>query len=107
MYHHNRDLLLPQTLKYTYKMKSNQKELLPAKVYHPGVTLKEKLEELNMGPKEFAIRSGKPEKTIAAILKGTSSITPEMAILFENILKIPAHFWLNNQRYYDRFMEKR
>jgi len=70
---------------------------------HPGETLAEKLEELGMGPKEFAVRSGKPEKTIIAVLKGTSAITPDMAVQFENVLRIPAHFWLNSQRHYDEF----
>jgi len=70
---------------------------------HPGETLAEKLEELGMGPKEFAVRSGKPEKTIIAVLKGTSAITPDMAVQFENVLRIPAHFWLNSQRHYNEF----
>ncbi len=59
-----------------------------------------------MGPKEFAIRTGKPEKTITAVLKGDSSITPEMAILFENVLKIPARFWLENQIEYDEYIAR-
>ena len=75
----------------------------PDIVFHPGETLQEKLEELNMGPKEFAIRTGKPEKTIIAILKGESSITPEMAVLFENVLKIPADFWLKKQFRFDEY----
>jgi len=54
----------------------------PQIVSHPGETLKEKLEELNMGAKEFAIRTGKPEKTITAILNGTSSITSDMAVFY-------------------------
>jgi HTH-type transcriptional regulator/antitoxin HigA len=58
------------------------------------------------GPKEFAIRTGKPEKTVIAILKGKSSITPEMAVQFEHVLKIPAHFWLNMQRNYDEYMAR-
>jgi addiction module HigA family antidote len=70
---------------------------------HPGVSLVEKLEELGMGPKEFAVRTGKPEKTITAILKGESSITPDMAVQFENVLRIPAHFWLNSQRNFDEY----
>lgn len=78
----------------------------PQIAFHPGETLGEKLEELGMGPKEFALRSGKPEKTIIAVIKGKSSITPEMAVLFENILKIPAHFWLNMQRNYDEFLAR-
>jgi len=70
---------------------------------HPGETLSEKLEEMGMGPKEFALRTGKPEKTITAVLKGESSITPDMAVQFENVTRIPAHFWLNSQRHYDEY----
>lgn len=71
--------------------------------FHPGETLAEKLEELKMGPKEFAIRTGKPEKTIIAIIKGDSSITPEMAVLFESVLKIPANFWIKRQFSFDEY----
>lgn len=73
---------------------------------HPGETLQEKLEEMGMGPKEFALRTGKPEKTITAILKGDSSITPDMAVQFENVTKIPAHFWMNHQRGYDEYLAR-
>ena len=59
-----------------------------------------------MGPKEFAIRTNKPEKTINAVLKGDSSITPEMAVLFENVLQIPANYWLNRQRNYDEYLAR-
>ena len=82
---------------------STQNQYFPQSVPHPGIDLAEKLEELSMGPKEFAIRSNKPEKTIIAILSGKSSITPDMAVLFENVLQIPAHFWLNRQRSFDEF----
>jgi HTH-type transcriptional regulator/antitoxin HigA len=82
---------------------STKNQYFPQSVPHPGIDLAEKLEELTMGPKEFAIRTDKPEKTIIAILNGNSSITPDMAVQFENVLKIPAHFWLNRQRNYDEF----
>lgn len=78
----------------------------PQSVPHPGATLEEKLEEMGMGPKEFALRTGKPEKTITAILKGDSSITPDMAIQFENVTKIPAHFWINHQRGFDEYVAR-
>jgi len=78
-------------------------EYFPEEVLHPSVTLNEKLEEMGMSRKEFALRTGKPEKTIVAVLQGTSSITPEMAILFENITKIPAHFWINKQSRYNEY----
>lgn len=80
-----------------------QNQYFPQSRPHPGVSLAEKLQELDMGPKEFAVRTGKPEKTIIAIMKGESSITPDMAVQFENVLRIPAHFWLNSQRNYDEY----
>lgn len=84
-----------------------QNQYFPQSVPHPGKTLEEKLEEMGMGPKEFALRTGKPEKTITAILKGNSSITPDMAVQFENVTKIPAHFWMNHQRGYDEYIARK
>ncbi len=69
---------------------ANLNQFNPESIPHPGITLSEKLSEMEMGPKEFALRSGKPEKTIIAILSGKSAITPDMAIQFEIVTKIPA-----------------
>lgn len=85
---------------------TKQNQYFPSIVFHPGETLQEKLEEMEMGPKEFALRSGKPEKTIIAVLSGESSITPDMAVQFENVTKIPANFWMNHQRSYDEFIAR-
>ena len=81
-------------------------QFFPQVVFHPGETLEEKLQEMGMGPKEFGIRTGKPEKTIFAIIKGESSITADMAVLFESVTKIPAHFWMNSQRAYDEYIAR-
>ncbi|MBK6902799.1 MAG: HigA family addiction module antidote protein [Saprospirales bacterium] len=85
---------------------AKQNQYFPQSRPHPGETLEEKLEEMEMGPKEFALRTGKPEKTIIAVLKGESSITPDMAVQFENVTKIPAHFWMNHQRGYDEYIAR-
>ncbi len=85
---------------------ARENKYYPESVPHPGETLAEKLEEMRMGPKEFALRSAKPEKTITAILKGASSITSDMAVRFENVTKIPAHFWMNHQRGYDEYIAR-
>ena len=82
-------------------------QYFPQIAFHPGETVEEKLEELGMAIKEFAVRTGTSEKTIIAIIKGKSAITPEMAVLFEQILKIPAHFWLNMQRNYDEYRTRK
>lgn len=78
----------------------------PQTVSHPGNTLSEILLEKDMGAKEFAVRTGKPEKTISDVLNGRSGITHEMAILFEQVLKIPAHFWTNRQKKYDEYLAR-
>lgn len=79
----------------------------PDIVFHPATTLNEKLEEMGMSKKEFALRTGKPEKTILAVLKEESSLTPEMAILFENVTQIPAKFWINKQARYNEYIARK
>lgn len=81
-------------------------QYIPDIVFHPASTLNEKLEEMGMSRKEFALRTGKPEKTIIAVLKEESSITPEMAILFENVTNIPAKFWINKQSRYNEYLAR-
>jgi addiction module HigA family antidote len=85
---------------------AKQNEYYPQSIPHPGATLAEKLEELEMTSKEFALRTGKPEKTITAIIKGKSSITPDMAVMFENVTRIPANYWMNHQRGYDEYLAR-
>ena len=79
----------------------------PDVVFHPAATLNEKLGEMGMSKKEFALRTGKPEKTIIAVLKEESSLTPEMAILFENVTQIPAQFWINKQARYNEYIARK
>jgi HTH-type transcriptional regulator/antitoxin HigA len=78
----------------------------PETVTHPGFTLNEKLEEVGMTKKEFALKTGKPVQTIIKIINGNSSITPDMSILFENVLKIPAKFWLKKQYRYNEIVAR-
>ena len=80
---------------------TNKNQYFPQTVSHLGETLEEKLDEMNMEPKEFSDATGLPDKTIIAIIKGESCITADMAVQFESVTKIPAHFWLNSQRVYD------
>ncbi|RLD19092.1 MAG: addiction module antidote protein, HigA family, partial [Bacteroidetes bacterium] len=82
---------------------AKQNEYFPQSVSHPGETLAEKLDEMQMGAKEFAVRSGKPEKTITAVLKGESSITSDMAVQFEKVTRIPTNFWMKYQAGYDEY----
>ena len=60
-----------------------------------------------MSIKEFAVRVSKPEKTIFAVINGSSSITTEMAVSFETVTRIPASFWLRKQQMYDEYMVRK
>jgi len=79
----------------------------PRNVSHPGVTLSAKIQEMEMSIREFAVRAAKPEKTILAVIRGDSSITPDMAVIFENVTQIPSHFWMARQRNYDEAMARK
>ena len=59
-----------------------------------------------MSIKEFAVRTSKPEKTIFSIIGGKSSVTSDMAVAFESVTHIPAHFWMNIQRGYDEYVAR-
>jgi HTH-type transcriptional regulator / antitoxin HigA len=85
---------------------SKENQYIPESVSYPGTTLVEKLDEIGMTQKEFAERTGKPEKTISKIINGTSAITPETAVLFERVLKIPARFWLQRESHYQEYLAK-
>lgn len=76
----------------------------PSIVFPPGDTLDEKLQEMGMSYREFAFRIGKSEATIVSIIGGTVAITAALAVDFENVTKIPTHFWLNHQRSYDEYI---
>lgn len=82
----------------------NQNSYFAPIEFHPGETLAEKLEEMNMGPKEFAVRTGKPEKTIIAVINGDSAITPDMAFQFEQVTQIKAMYWMKMQSAYDAYL---
>jgi addiction module HigA family antidote len=81
-------------------------KFVPSVAFHPGITLSEKLNEMKMSVKEFAVRTSKPEKTIFAVINGSSSITSDMAVAFEIVTRIPAHFWMNKQRTYDEYVAR-
>jgi addiction module HigA family antidote len=66
----------------------------------PGATLRELLDRLGLSQSDLAERTGRPKKTINEIVRGKAAITPETALQFERVLRIPASFWLNLERQY-------
>jgi len=87
-------------------MATKKNEFFPDEVFHPGETLSETLSEMGMSYKEFALRCGLSEKTINEIVKGKASISPETSMKFEQVLGIPAYFWITRQSEYDQYIAR-
>ncbi len=66
----------------------------------PGETLLEALEVRNMSQSELAKRMMRPVKTINEIVQGKTAITPETALQLEQVLSVPARFWLRREQRY-------
>ena len=71
---------------------------------HPGVTIKEWLEETDMSIREFAIRLDRTEQLVLSIIEGNSSITSDLALAMEYVTGMEAEFLLNMQQGYDLYM---
>ena len=78
-----------------YKIK---KELLSP----PGDTIQETIDAIGMNQYELAERLGKNIKNVNQIIKGKESITTATAIALEKVLGIPADFWIERDRRYQK-----
>lgn len=77
-----------------------QNEYHPDYVSSPGETLLETLETIGMSQAELAKRMGRPVKTINEIIQKKAAITAETALQLEQVLHIPASFWLKREQQY-------
>ncbi len=68
---------------------------------HPGETLKDELDFLNLSQVQLSQRTGLSEKHISQIINGEDPITSDTAIKLELALGIPATFWSNLQKNYE------
>lgn len=73
----------------------------PSIAIHPGVTLREELEFLQLSQVELSLRTGLSTKTISQIIHGEEPITTETAIKLERVLGTPADFWNAKQTSYE------
>jgi HTH-type transcriptional regulator/antitoxin HigA len=82
-------------------------EYEPTTATHPGETVIDYLEYNGWSQRDLARRTGLTPKTISEICNGKAPITPQTALALENVLKRPAHFWLNLQRQFDEAEARR
>ncbi len=75
-------------------------EYQPDYVTPPGETLLETLETIGMSQAELAECTRLTVKTITEIVQGKVRISPLIAQQLEQVLGIPAHFWINREQRY-------
>ena len=79
------------------------KAFTPSVFFHPGITLDEKMKEMNLGMKDLSAMTGIPEQTIWNITNGEASISVNIALALEKATHIPARMWLKSQHLYDDY----
>ena len=74
---------------------------------HPGETLREDLDALDMSAAELARRIEVPVNRITEILNGRRSITGDTALRLGRFFGTPGEFWLNLQKLYEPRLAER
>lgn len=85
---------------------NTQNSWSPDYAIHPGTTLLDTLEAIEMSQKELSERTGLTPKTINEIIKGKNPITPETAIKLSSVFGTSVEFWDNLQRNYEQTLSK-
>lgn len=73
---------------------------------HPGETLKETLDYLEMSQVDLAERTGLTTKTINEIVKGKNPITQDTAMKLSSVFGMSSAFWNNLERNYQETLSR-
>ncbi len=68
---------------------------------HPGVFLKEILDERGLSQNAFAHAIGVSPMRISHVIKGSRPVTAELAVLFGKVFGQTPTYWMNLQTSYD------
>jgi len=68
---------------------------------HPGVFLKEILDELGISQNALAQAIGVSPMRVSHVIKGTRPVTAELALLFGKAFGQSPNYWMNLQTSYD------
>jgi addiction module HigA family antidote len=68
---------------------------------HPGIFLKEILDELGISQNAFAKAIGVSPMRVSHVIKGTRPVTAELALLFGKAFGQTPSYWMNLQTSYD------
>jgi len=74
------------------------------KVSHPGIYIKDAIEELGLSQTEFAVRSGLSIKNVSTLISGESRITVDVALKLASFFNTGVDGWINLQTKYDIYL---
>ena len=81
---------------------ATQKNILTFEATHPGVLIRDELNARSeLKQKDLAKELGVKASFLNEIIKGKRPVTADIAILLENILEIPADYWMKFQSQYE------
>lgn len=75
-------------------------------VPHPGVYIKDAIEELGLSQSEFAFRTGLSIKNVSTIINGESGITFDVAVKLADYFHNSVQGWINLQTKYDLWLNE-
>jgi len=85
---------------------SRGKEIQTDVVLHPGEVLADELDARSITKTAFADRLGMKLSHFSELLHGKRHVSAGMAIKLEELLDIPAEYWMRVQVYHDLFVER-
>jgi antitoxin HigA-1 len=85
---------------------SKGKEIQTDVSLHPGEVLQDELEARAIPKNVFAEQLGMKASHFSELLHGKRHVGASMALKLENILGIPAEYWMRIQVYHDLFVER-
>ena len=81
---------------------ATQNNILPFEATHPGILIKDELDARpDLKQKDLAKELGVKASFLNEIIKGKRPVTADIAILLEQILEIPADYWMKFQSQYE------
>ena len=75
-------------------------------VSHPGVYVKDAIDELGLSQSEFALRTGLSIKNVSTLINGESNITFDVAVKLADFFHNDIEGWINLQIKYNLFLNQ-
>ncbi|MGV8093866.1 MAG: transcriptional regulator [Mangrovibacterium sp.] len=86
-------------------MKKYANDIIPGEAFHPCETVREELEAQGKNQSDLVRASNLNKSFISRFMKGERAISVRLALALEEVLGIPAEFWIRLQKGYESDLE--